>query len=388
MNLRAKRAGVPLAWLQLTWQKSTLLAALAGISFAVILMLMQLGLEDSLFTSASVLHSVLRADLVVIGQQYEFLIHPKSFTERRLYQALAVPGVDSVDVLYLGQAPFKNPVNGRERRIFVIGFEPRSGVLNLPAVEQNIPRLREPDVVLFDSRSRPEFGPIPRLLRRGSVTTEVSGRTVEIAGAFDLGASFGSDGNLITSDLNFLRLVPGQQRGLVSLGLIRLKAGENAAQVRAAVQQLLPEDVTVLTLPQFMDLEKRYWGTETPIGYVFTLGVLMGLIVGCVIVYQILYSDISDHLAEYATLKAIGYPNRYLFSVVLEEALILSVIGFVPGLLIAQLLYAVTQRATMLPLHMTLGRIVTVYLLTAGMCAVSGALAMRKLRLADPAEIF
>jgi len=167
-----------------------------------------------------------------------------------------------------------------------------------------------------------------------------------------------------------------------------LKASENAAQVRAAVQQLLPEDVTVLTLPQYMDLEKRYWGTETPIGYVFTLGVLMGLIVGCVIVYQILYSDISDHLAEYATLKAIGYPNRYLFSVVLEEALILSVIGFVPGLLIAQLLYAVTQRATMLPLHMTLGRIVTVYLLTAGMCAVSGALAMRKLRLADPAEIF
>src|SRR5437867_2660453 len=138
------RAGVPLAWRQLIREKRRFAAALAGISFAVILMLMQLGFEDALFASASNLYSRLRADLVLISRQYQFLVYPKSFTERRLYQALAVDGVESVAALYLGQAPFKNPETHQERSIFLIGFKPRPDVLDLPGLDANLHRIRLP----------------------------------------------------------------------------------------------------------------------------------------------------------------------------------------------------------------------------------------------------
>jgi putative ABC transport system permease protein len=113
----------------------------------------------------------------------------------------------------------------------------------------------------------------------------------------------------------------------------------------------------------------------------------MGLIVGAVIVYQILYSGISEHLSEFATLKAIGYSDRRLFWVVLQESLLLSVIGFVPGMLLTIGVYRIVQAATVLPVRITLVRAIVVYILTAIMCIISGVLAVRRLRSADPAEI-
>ena len=56
------------------------------------------------------------------------------------------------------------------------------------------------------------------------------------------------------------------------------------------------------------------------------------MLVGLVIVYQVLSTDVADHLREYATFKAMGYPHRFFLGIVFEEALILGVIGFVPGL--------------------------------------------------------
>jgi putative ABC transport system permease protein len=383
------RTVVPLAWLQLVREKARLAAALAGIAFAVILMLMQLGFKDALFSSASVLHDHLKADLVMLSPQYEFLIHPKGFSERRLYQALGVDGVRSVASIYLAQAAMKNPDTRRDRRIFLIGFNPEDDVLDLPGLDANMGRIRDTDVVLFDEKSRPEYGEIPAEVRRnGTVRTEVAGRLVTIGGTFVLGASFGSDGNLITSDLNLLRLQPGRPAGVINMGLIRVKRGVDPETIRNQLVSTLPRDVRVLTRKEYSGLEKDYWGSETPIGFVFNLGLLMGMIVGCVIVYQILFTDVSDHLAEYATLKAMGYRDKFLFHLLLQQALILSIAGFLPGLAIAEILYVIARRATLLPLNMTIERIAGVYLLTAVMCTASGVLVLRKLRLADPAEIF
>lgn len=380
---------IPLAWLQLRKEKLRLAAAVAGIAFAVLLMLVQLGFESALFASVTQLYTHLDADLVIINPQYQFLISTKSFTERRLYQALAIDGVDSISSLYFSVLPWKNPVDRREHSIFVIAFKPAEGVLDLPDVNRNVDVIRRPDTVLFDSGSRPEFGPVPALLlKQPQLFTEVAGRRLEIGGLFHMGTSFGADGNLITSDLTFLRLVPQRRLGVVDIGLIRLKPGYDAEQVRAQVEAALPRDVRVLTHQDFVDLERRYWNTTTPIGFVFKLGLLMGIFVGCVIVYQILYNDVSDHLGEYATLKAMGYRDRYLYTCVMQEALILSLLGFVPGLMLSQVVYSIAGAATLLPVHMTVLRVVTVYLLTAAMCGFSGALAMRRLRSADPAEIF
>jgi putative ABC transport system permease protein len=381
--------GVSLAWLQLTRDKRRFMAALAGISFAVMLMLSQLGFEDALLMSSGLIHDRLKADLVLISPLYQFIINPRSFTDRRLYQALAVDGVQSVESLYLGQAPFKNPADGTERTIFVVAFKPDSALLDAPGIAENLDKIRKPGAVLFDSIRRPEFGPVAESFREnGTLATEVGGRRVDIAGLFQLGTSFGIDGTVVMSDETFLRVVPGRQLGIINVGLIRLKPGVDQQRVRSEIQTLMPADVRLMTRQEFVDFERNYWMVLTPTGFVFKLGVVMALLVGCIIVYQILYSDVTDHLPEYATMKAMGYPDLYLFKVVLRQSLILSIFGFVPGVFVANFLYSVSRDATNLPLRMTVTRLIAVYFLTVGMCGLSAALAMRRLKAADPADIF
>lgn len=381
--------GIPLAWLQLTHEKLRFLAAGAGIAFAVILMLLQLGFEDALLSSVGQVFEHLQCDIALVSPEYEFILAPKSFTERRLYQALAADGVESAAAVYIGQGPLKNPVDHSERNLLILGFEPRPGIFSLHGVDAQVGALRQEYGALFDARSRPEFGPIPQEVREGRrVVTEVAGRRVEIAGLFNLGTSFGIDGTLLVSDENFLRLLPYRKRGIINIGLIRLKPGFDPVQVRPQIAAALPKDVLVLTHRELVNRELTYWTRNTPIGFVFKLGLMMGLFVGSIIVYQILYTDVSDHLGEYATLKAMGYRDRYLFWVVIQESVILSVFGFLPGMGLSQLLYSFAARATLLPIHMTTARTAAVYGLTVFMCIFSGVLAMRRLKQADPADIF
>jgi putative ABC transport system permease protein len=380
---------IPLAWRQLMKEKRRLAAAIAGISFAVILMLVQLGFEDALLSSAGLQYAHLHGDLALISPEYQFVVATRAFPERRLYQALGVEGVESIAPVYLAQLPWKNPFNHRERTIFVMGFKPRQGVFDLDGVNENIPALLRPDTVLFDAKGRPEFGPVAETLaRREPVVTEALDHRVEVGGLFDLGTSFGIDGTIITSDLNFFRWFPDRRPGEVNIGLIMLKPGVNPERARAEVEAALPKDVTVLTHQGLVELERNYWETNTPIGFVFKLGLVMGMFVGSIIVYQILYTDVTDHLGEYATLKAMGYRDGYLFKVVIQESLILSIFGFIPGWALSLVVYKFAGDATLLPLRMPISRVLFVYALTAIMCAGSGALAMRKLRRADPAEIF
>jgi putative ABC transport system permease protein len=256
-------------------------------------------------------------------------------------------------------------------------------------VEENLNNLKLPDVVLFDRSSREEYGPIAAEIERGNtVTAEVRRRRMRVEGLFTLGASFGADGNLITSDINFLRIFTDRQRGLIDIGLIRLKPGSNPSIVAQQLRNYLPSDVNVLTKQEFIEFERNYWATSTAIGFIFTLGTIMGFIVGTVIVYQILYTEVSDHLSEYATLKAIGYTQRYLLTVILQEAFLLACLGYIPGWICAMFLYSTARDATLLPVYMSLGRAMTVLILTIIMCFVSGAIAVRKLRSADPADIF
>jgi len=383
------KAHIALAWHQLAHERLRVAAAITGVAFAVILMLMQLGFEDALLNSAGLHFSHLACDLALVSPQYEFLLATKGFAERRLYQALAVDGVADVEPVYCGQAPWKNPWTRRERTILLIGFTPRPGYFELPGVDAKVGALREGDTALFDSRARPEFGDVGSALGAGRrVASEIAGRRVEIKGMFVLGTSFGIDGTVLMSDRTFFHVLPYRRREIVNVGLIKLKPGFDAERVRARLAQVLPNDVRVLTHAGLVGIEKDYWSANTPIGFVFQLGLLMGLFVGCIIVYQILYTDVSDHLGEYATLKAMGYRDSYLFSVVIQESVILSVFGFFPGFALSFLLYRFAGGATLLPLRMSISRATEVYGLTLIMCVISGVLAMRRVRRADPAEIF
>jgi putative ABC transport system permease protein len=359
------------------------------VTFAVLLQLMQFGFRDALISSSTVIHSRLRADLLLISPQFEYMLSTGKIPRRRLYQALERPEVDAVVPVYLGLAPFKNPETGEDKQIFVIAFDPNQIVLEVPSIIENTKYVKVPDVVIYDEMSRPNnFGPIvEEVHEHGFAMTEVAGRRMKIAALFTLGASFSATGHLVMSDTTF-RGMFDRPEGVFELGLIRLKPGSDVAATQAALVRSLPSDVKVVTRDEFMELERAFWNRNSPVGFIFLIGTFLGLSVGAVIVYQILYTDITDHLPQYATLKAMGYPDRYLYYVVLEEALILSVVSFPLGVGLAQLLYSVTRDATHLPVFMTAERGVVVFGLTLGMAALSCVVAMRKLRSADPAECF
>ncbi|RCJ27034.1 ABC transporter [Nostoc minutum NIES-26] len=380
---------IPLSWLQLTRERTRLAVALAGIAFADILMFMQLGFRDALYYSNVRLHTSLLGDIVLINSQSNAVLSMKSFSQRRLYKALELPTVQSVHPIYLDYTSWKNPITGRPRNLLVFGINPEINIFNLPGVEENLDKIKLPDVVLFDRSSRQEYGPIAADFEQGkTVTAEVRRRKIKVVGLFTLGASFGADGNLITSDVNFFRLFNNRQQGLIDIGLIRLKPGADATAVAQDLRNYLPTDIHVLTKQEFIDFERNYWASSTAIGFIFTLGTIMGFIVGTVIVYQILYTEVSDHLSEYATLKAIGYTQKYLLIVILQEALLLACLGYIPGWIFTMLMYQKAREATLLPVFMSYERAILVLILTIAMCFFSGTIAVRKLRSADPADIF
>jgi putative ABC transport system permease protein len=382
-------ANTTLAWLQLRHQPVRFAVAVAGVAFAATLMLMQLGFMDALFRSAIEIPARFAADLVLISSRYEALVRPTAFSNRRLQQARAFSGVASVAPVHTGLAHWKNPDTAGLHPIFVIGVDPARASFTVPELAARVQTVRAPDVLLFDAASRPEFGPIAERVRaHGALTTELNHRTIEVRDLYTLGTSFGIDGSVIATDLNYRRLFADYPRGATSIGLIQLRQGTDAGAVRDAIAAVLPKDVRVLTKQQFLDQEIAFWATKTPIGFVFTFGVVMGVIVGVIIVYQILFTDVADHLPQYATLRAMGRSHRYLAGVVLVEATILALVGFLPALALCVWLFRLTHAATKLPMEVALGRALLVLGLTALMCWISSLIAMRKLRTVDPAEVF
>ncbi|MGG6265221.1 ABC transporter permease DevC [Leptolyngbya sp. AN03gr2] len=385
-----QKRNIPVAWKQLMKQKGRMLVAIAGITFADMLMFMQLGIRDALFNGAVQLHSGLKADLVLTSKNYQTIVSPTTFAERRLYQVEGFSGVQSVVPVYADFGKWKNPSDRTSWSILVLGFNPRTQAVTLPGVAENQQKLELPDTVLFDQGARTEFGNIADLIKQGNpVVTEVENRQIRVEGLFKLGTSFGINGTLITSDINFLRMMNSKRKpGAISLGLVQLEAGVNRDEMLQKLRNELPNDVKILTKADFIEAERQYWANGTAIGYTFTLGAVIGFVVGAVIVYQILYSDVRDHLPEYAILKAIGFRDRFLLSIVFQEALILALLGFLPGIGIASFVYGNMQRNTLLPIYMTPERATLVFVLTCGMCTVSAAIAVRKLSSADPAEVY
>jgi len=380
---------IPLAWLLLARQPMRLGVALAGIAFAGILMFMQLGFRDGLFEASVTVHKLFDADLVLMSPRTMSSIGMAGFPRRRLVQAMADPEVSGTTPVHWNLLLWRNPQTRNTRSILTLGFDPTDPLFTDPTLTEKAKALTQKGRVLFDDRSRPEFGPIAEWFKQGKVVeTEVAGKRVRVAELVSLGPSFGADGNMLTSRETFLQLMPGTPPGSIELGLIRLKPGADPAQVAARLKTMLPSDVSIYTKKGFEEFEKNYWRSSTAIGFIFTLGAGMGFVVGCVIVYQILYSDVSDHLPEYATLMAMGYRLAGLLGVVAREALILAMLGYLPAYLAGQGLYALVRSGTRLPVEMDPQRALLVFGMILVMCMGSAAFAMRRLADADPAEIF
>jgi putative ABC transport system permease protein len=380
---------LPLGWLQLRHRPLRLLVALAGIGFAVLLIMMQLGFRAALFESAVRFHERLNYDIALFSTNSVFIVRPQPFSSRRLYQALGDESIASVSPVHIFPGVWKNPWNDGRRSINVIGFNPEDDILDAEGFDEYRQLLRQQDVVIFDAASRPEFGPVAENFRPDEdLTTELNDRKISVVGLFDMGTSFGIDGSVMTSEDNWLRLFPNRLRNDIELGLINLTEGANPVATRDRLREYLPKDILVMTKSDFVAREKNYWNTATPIGYIFAFGAIMGFVVGAIIVYQILFADVSEHLNEYATLRALGYPNRFISGIVIQQAVILGVLGYFPGVALVYWLSGKAAAATSLPLYITQDRALTVFLLTLSMCAISALLAVRKVRRLDPADVF
>jgi len=380
---------VRLAWRQLRAERARLVAAVAGVMFATLLVLMQLGFRAALFQTAVALPQAIQGQLFLINPLTEALFRYEPVPRIRAYQALAVPGVIAAVPIYLAQESWRNPLTGTHRVIQLIGFDVKANAIAMPGLARLTDLLTQRDTVAFDSLSRPEFGPIPELLAQdGRLKAEIADREVTVVGTVKLGTTFDADGNVVMSQTTFQRLVPGNPESDVALVALRLKDGADVAEVRKRLQALLPPDVLVLTHPALLQRETRYWDKETPIGVIFDFCSVMALMVGMVIVYQILFTDVSNHLRGYATLKALGFSHGYLQRVVLAEACILACLGYVPGQVAAAWLYRYVGQAARLPLELTSARCSAVFALVVAMCVAAALLTLRKLREVDPASVF
>lgn len=379
----------PLAWRQLMKEKTRLAVAVAGIAFADVLMFVQMGFEGALFEAAVKPHRELNSQLVMIDPQMQTLFSVKSFPRERLYQALAVDGVESVVPIYISLGQWRNPETRLERTILVWGVDPTQITFKMPDLNKQLDKLKPLNHVLFDIAGRPDYGVTEEAFKKtGTFETELSSKSVKVTGLYVNGASFAADGNVIMSDQTFLHIFSGRKKEEIEVGLIKIKPGVNLEKIKKQLNDFLPDDVFVGTPTEYAEIEKTYWANSTAIGFIFGIGVAMGFIVGIVIVYQILYSDVSDHLPEYATLKAMGYTDGYLFKVLVQESLFLALLGYFPSFFLSLGLYQMTMAATMLPIAMTVERAIRVFVMTVVMCSISGAIALRKLSSADPADIF
>ncbi len=389
--VHSPKEGFSLAWRQIVFEKRRLAAALAGISFAVLLILVQIGFYSAMNDSATKVLRHLNAQLIVIPAGFEFFGSQHDFDRARLMQAAGVTGVKEVLPIYYSFCSFKNINSGYQRWIFCMGIQPGRHMLALPEVTAQENKLTVAGSVMFDKKGLSSYfgNVVDRFNRDGPFTATVEGHSVTVDGLFDIGVTFAAFGNVLMGEQTFFALFPNDSPNLVNVGLIRLDQGVDPVGMRKKISSAVGgKDIEVLTRAEFVQHEIDYWNNTAAIGFLFIVGAIMGFIIGAVIVYQILYTNVINHLPEFATLKAMGYPDHFFSALVLKQALILSVLGFIPGTLLSWAIYNYTAASTGYTMNLSFDKAAIAFTSTAIMCILAGMLAMRHLKKADPAELF
>ncbi len=381
-----------LAWHNLAHNKGKTGVAIAGVVFAIVLMFMQLGFLEAVKSSATVIYDELDFDICVRSKDYLNLADPRTFPRQRLSQAAAVTNVERAVPLSVASNAWRSPQSGHRMAILCLGVPPEMPVFRSASIQSRVEKLlSHPDSLLIDTKTRREFGPRDGRQfgpRDHGARVEINDAAVYIAGEYSCGAGLSCGGAAILSERGLQQISPSLGEGRVSLGLIQLANNADAQEVAIQLRRTLNNDVDVLTRPEVILDELRFWVYDTNYGLIFQLGVAVSLIVGTAIVYQVLVSDVARSLPEYATLKAMGYSNRYLAGVILQQSLALAVLGFACGSLLSQALYAVTAAGAQIPVRMTWTNLSLVFGLSVVMCTSSGLGALRKAFQAEPADLF
>lgn len=383
------RSLLRVAWKQLSHQRMKLVSAVAGVAVAVMLMLVQLGIRQGALDNGVAFARRVQADIVLLSPETRTIYQSSQFPRRLLYRLPGHPSVEAVQGIYFSAAKWQNPWDLKEHPIGIYGFESPHMLIDVPGYQEQRGLLRLRDRVLFDRRSRRIYGPVEAAIRKdGPLTVQINTRNIDVVGCTSVGASFVTDGSVYTSSLNFLRMFPSRSLSSLDMGLVKLKAGADAAKVLRELKPLVGSEVRLLSRQELVDDEVYFLRSTAPLDFIFGMGAAVGFFIGFVVVYQILYTEVTNHLPQFATLKAIGFTDGYLLKLVVCEAMILSILGYIPGFLMSIQLYKVATNEIQIPFAMTLARASGVFCLTLLMCGLSAAIAIRKAQTADPADVF
>jgi putative ABC transport system permease protein len=382
--------GIPLAWRQLTADRKRFVTAIAGVTFGVVLMLYQVGLYTAANRMVVFPHDSLTGEIVITSKNYDNFYANRAFSKRILQQALAFPEVASVAPLGMEFLRWKNTDTGVDKIIGILSINPAQNPFRLPEVVQGAGWLTDAESVLFDDQSSlADFGDVRGAFRKkGEVVSEIDHSRVRVRGLFSMGQTLAGTGHVVISDQAMGRINPKRSANMINFGLVTLKSGTDPAALSKRIAASLPQDVRVITASQFRHEEQVYWISRTAIGFICLAGMLVGMFVGGIVVYQILYTDVTDHLREYATLKAMGVTDLFLFGIVMTEALILLLAAALPSTAIAAAMFRITFIGSGMPTELSVPELLAVFAMAALMCIIAGALATRKLKTADPADIF
>ena len=386
-------AQTPLAWKNLTHDGRRLAVAVSGVGFAVVLIFVELGFMNALLESTVQVLRNLNGQLVIVSAAKYAMPAPEQFDLLRVRQSQGVAGVRAAFPVYLETSGVLRNVGARGYPIRVLAFDLDQEVVKLGSMKPQSAEVWSPRVALADRANRSKYGIPGEQQELAEYRAELNGQQIRLVGQFQLGIDFANDGNLVMTPENFAQFFPLRAAGQdplsrVDLAVVQVEADADPLAVQERLRTTLGADVDVLTRDELVRREMNFWRTSAPVGYIFLVGVYMGFVVGVIICYQIIYSDIADHMKEFATLKAMGYTNSYFVYLVLRQSLYLSWMGFAPGVALSFLCYQAMSALTGLTMYMSVGVALAVLLVTMLMCVVSGLLAVRKLLSLDPAELF
>ena len=379
---------LPIGWLQLTHSRTRFAAALAGVAFANVLVFVQLGIMNSMATATLRPYSFLQADIMISASDSNALSDGGNVARQWMLQAMARPDVTAGMGLFLANVNWQRAAATVGLTTF--GIDPAQPGFLSPDIAARIGPLQVQMAGLLDRLSRG----LPReeaagIRPQSPLSFETSGKTLTLYDTFAGGGGFGGDGYMMVSDQTFLALFPARQSAAPDHILLQLRPGADPEKVSHDLRDLISDKtLRIRSFAQAAQDDLSYQQTRRPTGVIFGFGVIIGVLVGIVIVYQVLSTDVADHMREYATFKAMGYGQGFFLGIVLEEALILGLFGFIPGAIVATGMLTLMGKLTTLPLAMTPGMIIAVFAGTLVFSTVSGAIATRRLAGADPADLF
>jgi len=379
---------LPIGWLQLTHKRGRFMAALSGVAFANVLVFVQLGIMNSMATATLRPYEFFNADIMISAADANALAEGSNVARQWMLQAFADPDVAEGMGLFVGNVPWDR--GGKDISFTTFGIDPGQSDFITPEIAGDIALLQVQDVAILDRLARGISRDEAAAIRpQTPLSFETQNRTLTALDTFAGGGGFGGDGYMFVSDQTFLSLFPSRSSTAPDHILLRLRPGADGAVVAARLRGLISD--TTLRTRSYTDAAQgdlRYQQTQRPTGVIFGFGVLIGVLVGLVIVYQVLSADVADHLREYATFKAMGYGPRFFLAIVIEEALVLGLLGFLPGLAMGTVILTLMGKVTTLPMATTPGMAVTVFLGTVVFSVLSGVIATRRLAAANPADLF